>query len=133
MEDIAAYFRRGDRLAQHLGIELLSVEQGSAQARMAVRDEHLNSLGTVHGGAIFALADYAFAAACNSYGTVAVAINVSISYVQAVTGGTLIAEALETSRNPRLATYTVRVTDEPGQLVAIFQGMAYRKKDPLPM
>ena len=133
MEDIAAYFRKGDRLAKHLGIELMQVGEGSALARMVVGDQHLNSLGTVHGGAIFSLADYAFAAACNSYGTVAVAINVSISYVQAVTGGTLYADALETSRNPRLATYTVRVTDEPGQLVAIFQGMAYRKKDPLPM
>jgi acyl-CoA thioesterase len=87
----------------------------------------------VQGGAIFTLADFAFAAASNSYGTVAVAINVSISFLKATSSGVLVAEAKETSRNPRLGTYTVDVRDESGDLVATFQGMVYRKKDPLPV
>jgi len=131
MEDIIAYFKR-DRFAELVGIELLEVSEGRAVARLAIQERHLNTIRTVHGGTIFALADLAFAAASNSYGTVAVGINVSISYVKAATGGVLTAEARETSLNPRLATYTVDVKDEQGDIVAIFQGMVYRKKDPLP-
>lgn len=131
MEDIKAYFKR-DRFAELVGIELVEVAEGKSVARLAIQEHHLNSIRTVHGGAIFALADFAFAVASNSHGTVAVGINVSISYVKAVTAGVLTAEARETSRNPRLATYTVEVRDEGGDLVAIFQGMVYRKKDPLP-
>jgi len=131
MEDIIAYFKR-DRFAELVGIELLEVSEGRAKARLVIQEHHLNTISTVHGGTIFALADLAFAAASNSYGTVAVGINVSISYVKAATGGVLTAEARETSLNPRLATYTVDVKDEQGDIVAIFQGMVYRKKDPLP-
>jgi len=131
MEDIIAYFKR-DRFAELVGIELLEVSEGRAVARLVIQECHLNTIRTVHGGTIFALADLAFAAASNSYGTVAVGINVSISYVKAATGGVLTAEARETSLNPRLATYTVDVKDEQGDIVAIFQGMVYRKKDPLP-
>jgi acyl-CoA thioesterase len=132
MEDIAAYFKR-DRFAELVGIELLEVAKGKAKAMLTIQERHLNTIRTVHGGAIFALADLAFAAASNSYGSVAVGINVSISYVKAATGGVLIAEAREVSLNPKLATYTVDVKDEEGDIVAIFQGMVYRKKDPLPI
>jgi len=66
----------------------------------------------VHGGAIFTLADLAFAAASNSHGTVAVAINASIWFVTAAREGTLYAEAKEVSRNPKLATYSIQVTDD---------------------
>lgn len=133
LQQIAEFIRREDRLGQHLGIELLEVSEGHATARLHIQKHHLNGVGIVHGGTIFALADVAFAAASNSHGTVAVAINVSISYVKAATGGMLSAEAHETSLNPRLATYTVDIKDEQGDLVAIFQGMVYRKRDPLPL
>jgi len=131
MEDIIAYFTR-DRFAELVGIERLEVSEGRAVARLAIQERHLNTIRTVHGGAIFALADLAFAAASNSYGTVAVGINVSISYMKAATDGVLTAEAREVSANSRLAAYTVEVKNEQGELVAIFQGMVYRKKDPLP-
>ena len=131
MEHIKEFFSSRDRYAAHSGIELLEVGQGRATTRMAIGDEHMNGANTVHGGAIFTLADLAFAAACNSYGTVAMAINVSISYVKAATSGVLTAEAEEVACHPRLGSYTVRVRDEEGDLVAIFQGMAYRKKDRL--
>ena len=93
---------------------------------------HRNRLGTVHGGTIFALADTVFAAASNSHGRVAVAINAGISYVKAATRGTLSAEAIETSLGPKLATYRVEVRDDAKALVAIFEGMVYRKKDTIP-
>ncbi len=88
----------------------------------------MNSHKTVHGGAIFTLADLAFAVASNSHGTIAASINANISYIKAATTGTLIAEAKEVAINPKLATYTIHVTDDAGDIIAIFQGMVYRKK-----
>ena len=128
-EDAIKKFFKGDRLAEYLGIELIEVSMGGAIARMEVRDEHLNGISTVHGGAIFTLADFAFAVAANSHGRVTVAINVSISFMKAATRGTLTATAREISLNPKIATYTVNICDDEGVLIAIFQGLAYRKRD----
>jgi len=132
MEKIKKVFEK-DRFAKYVGIELVEVGEGRAKAKMKINEHHLNSIGIVQGGAIFTLADLAFAAASNSHGNVAVAINVSISYVKAVSEGTLIAEAEEVSLNPKLATYTVYVKDENNDTIAIFQGMVYRKKESLPI
>ena len=129
-EKIRLYFEQ-DLYAQRSGIDLLELREGYAKAAMKVEPYHLNAVGTVQGGAIFTLADLAFAAACNSHGTVAVAINVNISFVKAATRGTLVAEAKEVSRNPKLGSYTIHVTDDAGEIVAVFQGLAYRKKDSL--
>ena len=124
-------FVANDRYARHLGIEMLEYSEGKARARMEIRPHHLNSAGTLHGGAIFSLADAVFSAASNSHGTLAVAINVSISYFRAVKSGTLMAGAEEVSLNPKLATYLIRVEDEKGDAIALFQGTVYRKKEKL--
>jgi acyl-CoA thioesterase len=116
-----------DRYARHLGVEIVECGEGAARAKLELRENHLNSVNTVHGGAIFSLADSAFSAASNSHGTVAVAIQVSISYFKAVSTGTIYAEAKEVSRNPKLATYLIEVTDDGGSLLALFQGTVYRK------
>lgn len=121
-----------DRFAVHSGAELTDVSPGRATARMEIRDHHLNAAGVVHGGAIFTLADFASAMASNSHGPLAVAINASISFLKAARGGALIADARQVSINAKLASYTVDVTDDEGDLVATFQGMVYRKTDPLP-
>ncbi len=126
---LAETFIARDRFARDMGIELVAVSAGRATARLKVTDAHHNGLGITQGGAVFTLADLAFAAASNSHGTVAVAINASISFLKATAGGVLTAQAEEVTANPKLATYTVRVTDETGDVVAIFQGMVYRKKD----
>lgn len=118
-----------DRFAARNQVELLTVAPGHATAAMVVEPHHLNGVDTVQGGAIFTLADFAFAAAANSHGTVAVAINVSITFMKAVRGGRLLAEAREVSRNPKLGWYTVEVRNEAGELVALFQGMTYGKRD----
>ena len=124
---------KNDRYAELSNAEILSVSPGTARAKMTLRAHHLNGLKTVHGGAIFTLADFAFAAACNSHGTMAVALNASITFMKAATTGTLWAEARELTRNFKVATYTVEVKDDAGDLVALFQGLAYRKKDKLPV
>ncbi|HUI08272.1 MAG TPA: PaaI family thioesterase [Verrucomicrobiae bacterium] len=127
MENIEQFFTR-DQYAKHSGIELLSVSPGHAVAQMAIHPHHLNAVGSVQGGAIFTLADFAFAAASNAHGKLAVAINVSITYMKAVSSGRLRAEAREVSVNPKLGSYTVNITDEHNALVAIFQGLVYRKE-----
>ena len=129
LPDIQAFFQDHDKLGQHLGIDILEVRSGWAKTRMEIRPEHLNGVNVVHGGAIFTLADVAFAACCNSHGTVAVAINVNISFVKAARGPVLYAEAREVNRNPKLSNCSIRITDEEGELIAIFEGLAYRKKD----
>ncbi len=118
-----------DHFAKHIDVEMMEYGPGRARARMAVAKRHLNSAGTVHGGAIFSLADAVFSVASNSHGTLALAINVSISFFRAVTGGTLYAEGREVSINPRLATYLIDVKDQDGNAIALFQGTVYRKKD----
>lgn len=128
MTDVKAFFGR-DRFAAYCGIELLDVSQGSAKAKMDIKEHHLNGLGTVHGGAIFTLADLTFAAACNSHGTVAVGVNANIYYVKAVASGTLYADAKETSLGGKIATYSIDITGDKGELIATFQGLAYRKKE----
>ncbi|AEG17913.1 phenylacetic acid degradation-related protein [Methanobacterium paludis] len=127
-EQIRKFFKK-DRFAKSLGIKLLEISEGGAKTKMEINDEHLNGIGTVHGGALFTLADFTFAVAANSHGRVTVAINVNISYMKAVSRGTLTAEAREISLNPKLATYTIDITDEDGELIAIFQGLAYRKRE----
>jgi acyl-CoA thioesterase len=132
MESLLRFFKN-DRFAEHANIELLSVVPGQARAKMTLHPHHLNGYGTVQGGAIFTLADFAFAAASNSHGNVAVAINVSITFMKAGQTGTLWAEAREVSRNFKLGSYTVEVKDDQGELVALFQGLAYRKSEKIPV
>ena len=129
--DIVKKFIEKDNFAKHLGVEVLDYSPGKAKARMALKDHHLNSAGTVHGGAIFALADAVFSVASNSHGTLAMAINVSISFFKAIKTGALIASAEEVSINPKLATYLITVQDEAGNKIALFQGTVYRKKESL--
>ncbi|MDW7733465.1 MAG: PaaI family thioesterase [Methanolobus sp.] len=130
MDRIQKYFEQ-ENFGKNSGMSLTEVSKGYAKVEMKIEKRHLNVLGTVHGGAIFTLADMAFAAASNSYGTVAVAINCDISFVKAVGEGYLFAEAKETSINPKISTYVVNVTNENEDTIAIFNGMAYRKKDAL--
>jgi acyl-CoA thioesterase len=131
MKEIMQFFAAEDLFARHNGIELLEVGPGWAKTRMRIEPYHFNGARTVHGGALFTLADFAFAVASNSHGTLAMGINVSISFVKAATSGTLYAEAREQTRNSRLASYSVQITDDDKAVVAIFQGMVYRKKEPI--
>ena len=116
-----------DKFARLVGIRLLDVTKSHAKAELDISEHHLNGLGMVHGGAIFALADLVFAAAVNSHGIDAVAITIHVSYFKAVRKGKLMAEAKEISLNRKLATYDIRVMDDHGDQVAAFIGTAYRR------
>ena len=128
MEKIKEFFKK-DKFAEYVGIKLLEVEKGRARTKIEINENHLNGIGTVHGGVLFTLADFTFAVAANSYGNVTVAINANISFMKAVKSGFLFAEAREISRNPKISTYTIDITSEDDELIAIFQGMAYSKRE----
>lgn len=117
-----------DPFCATLGIDLVALEPGYAEARLTVTDDLLNFHGTPHGGALYSLADAAFAAASNSHGDTAVALETNISYLAAIESGTtLTATAEETHKTERTAEYEVVVTanEEEGR-VATFRGRVYR-------
>jgi acyl-CoA thioesterase len=124
-------FVKNDRFASLVGIELVDAGEGWATTKLEIREEHLNAVGIAHGGAIFSLADIAFAAASNSYGNIAVAINADISFFKASGKGVLFAEAREISRNSRLATYNISIKNAAAEVIASFRGTVYRKEKTL--
>ena len=126
-------FFGGDRFAALAGVELLDVAPGRSTARLTVAPHHLNSVGIVQGGAIFTLADFAFAAACNAAGQAAVAVAMNLSCLKPTTAGVLVAEAVEISRSRRISVCTVRVVNQDDALVALFQGTASIRDDRLPV
>ena len=128
MDKIKAFLTENDLFVRHAGIELVEMKEGYARAEMSVKEYHLNGARMVHGGAIFTLADFAFAAAANSHGRMAIGIHASVDYIRPVNSGTLFAEAQELSLNHTLGNYNVHVYDDTKELVAIFHGTAYRKK-----
>lgn len=116
-----------DDASRMFGIELLDYGPGWARARLTVRDEMLNGHGICHGGVIFALADTAFACACNSWGPVTVAAGADIVFVAPARGGdTLTAEGRVRARYGRNGVYDVTVT-RGGELVAEFRGRSHER------
>jgi acyl-CoA thioesterase len=100
----------GDRASQALGMEIVEVGPGRATLRMVVREDMVNGHGMGHGGLTFALADSAFAFACNSYGPVTVAARAEIRFLQPTRAGEeLVATAVERSRDDRDGVYDVTV------------------------
>lgn len=117
---------RRDSFAASLGIECVGGGPGLACVRMAVREEHLNFMGTCHGGAIFALADTAFGLASNSHGAAAAGIDAHMTYHLPVKlGDVLTATATEVSRSRKLAVYRIDVTRGDGALTSAFTGTVY--------
>ncbi len=120
-------------LGRYLGTKLEEVAPGRAKVSMVCRPDMLNILGMVHGAAVFALMDEAFQAACNSYGRVAVALNLSITFHAAPqVGEKLTATAREVHAGRRTATYAIEARAPGERLLATCQALAYRKDQPLP-
>ncbi len=111
-----------DRASQGMGMELLETGDGSALVRMTVTAAMINGHGTAHGGFIFALADTAFACACNSHGTVTVAAGADIAFTApAREGDVLTASARERTRFGRSGIYDVTVL-RGSAVIAEFRG-----------
>lgn len=128
MEQELLEFFKKDRFAVNAGAELLEIKEGYGRARMLITPEHLNGGGVCQGGAIFTLADLAFAAAVNSHGVLTFSTSSNITYFKSVSQGYIYAEAREIVNHHRMPYAEVRVTDEAGELVAIFTSSGYRKQ-----
>lgn len=116
-----------DALARYLGIKLIDMQPGYARAVMEVKQELLNGVEVTHGGAIFSLADVVFAAASNSHGPVALALNVNIHFIKATRlGAVLTATAREESVTRKTGVYRLEVRNELDDLVALAEGLVYR-------
>jgi acyl-CoA thioesterase len=114
------------------GMRLVELTPGYAKTAMKIEDRHMNNVGTVHGGAIFTLAAFAFGAAAKTAGRTAFGVSTSLSFAKAARSGVLYAEANVVASSRRVSTSTVRVTDDQGQLIAVFQGTAYVTDTPFP-
>lgn len=112
-----------DRASKEMGLELGEVTPGEASVHLTVRPEMLNGHGVCHGGLIFAMADTAFAFACNSLNRQAVAMHCSISFIEKVSAGArLTAHAAGRAVYGRNGIFDVTVTNDQGVKVAEFRG-----------
>lgn len=129
-EKIDDYIQQ-DPFAQSLGANVEIIEPGHSRVTLTIRDDMVNFHGITHGGVIFSLGDMAFAAASNSRGQTAVALNVGINFLKATKpGDRLVAEAIEQSESGPMALYDITIKDEKtGELVAKSQDLVYRKKE----
>jgi acyl-CoA thioesterase len=127
MNALKVFFLK-DRFAVLAGAELMEIREGYAKARMKVTDHHLNGGDVCQGGALFTLADLAFAAAVNSHLTLTFSTSSQITFIRPVASGYVYAEAVEIVNHKRMPFAEVRITDEEGQLVAVFSSSGYRKQ-----
>jgi acyl-CoA thioesterase len=126
-ERVAQGMLAQDAMSRALGITIVEIRPGYARLKMTVRPDMENSHSICHGGAIFTLADSAFAFACNSYNRSTVAAGGSIEFVTpARIEDELTAEATERALPGRLGLYDVAVTNQSGQPIAFFRGRSYR-------
>jgi len=123
---------RGDPYCRLLGIELVELRPGYSRVRLKVTEDMMNFHGVAHGGLILSLADAAFAAASNSHNKVAVALNININYRRPVAAGEeLEAEAVEESLGKTTGLYRMMVRNAQGDLVALCEGLVYRRDEPV--
>ena len=122
----------GDTAARALGVTVSSVAPGTVTAHMTIRSAMLNGHGSAHGAALFAVADIAFAMACNSHGHPAVGRSCSIEFLApAFAGEAVTATAVERAVVGRSGIYDVSVTrDADGRLLAELRGHSRRPAGP---
>ena len=118
-----------DPFSRWMGMELVSVGEGTCTLRMRVRAEMLNGFGVAHGGITFSLADSTFAFACNSSGRHTVSIHCTVEHVAPVFGNDVLsASGSEDNLGNSISNYSIQVTKQDGSAVAFFRGVAFRKK-----
>ena len=123
-----------EALPRTLNISLVSLDTGTSAVEMVYKPEIMSNIyDKAHGGAIFALIDEAFETAGQTHGTIAVALNVNVTYLASPESGSkLRAEAHEVSRTKKTATYDIKVYGPDRKLIATCQALAYRTGKPIP-
>ncbi len=124
-QDVARAMYARDGLAHSLNITVSVLQAGHCRARMVIRDDMVNIHGLCHDGMTFTLAGTAFTYASHSENNAAVTSAATITFLRpARVGETLTAECVERARQHKTGVFDVSVTDEGGQVVAIFQGLS---------
>ena len=121
--------------AQAMGMELTGLSDGCSTVEMTYDPERMDNIyQRAHGGAVFALIDEAFETAAQTDGTIAVALNVSVTYVSSpAPGARLTCRATRMTATKRTASYDIRVTEAGGRrLIATCQALAFRTGKPVP-
>ena len=130
-----AIFRQVQKepFANKFGLRLADLGSGYSKVEMDLAPDMENLFGMTHGGALFALIDEAFETASNSHGTIAVALNMNLTYIAPPSKGErLQAEAREVNRTNRTALYDIKVLDSQTRLIATCQALVYRTGKPIP-
>ena len=117
-----------------MGIQLKELDDGYSLVEMQYEPEKMNNIyARAHGGAIFALIDEAFETAGQTDGTIAVALNVNVTYVSSPKSGVrLHGEAKRVSQTKRTASYEIKIMDQDGHLISTCNALAYRTGKPIP-
>jgi acyl-CoA thioesterase len=125
---------RREPFARLLGLELLDLEDGYSRVGMVYDPARQDNIyARAHGGVLFGLIDEAFETAGQTDGTVAVALNVNVTYIASPEpGDRLHAEARRVAQTKKTANYDIKVTDSSGRLIAVCQALAYRTGKPIP-
>ena len=128
-EDTARAMWQRDAVSKALGMRLDEIGPGRAVMQMRVRADMLNGHGTCHGGVVFSLADSCFGFACNSHGRLSVAAGCQIDYLAPTREGELLrAVGEERTRSGRTGVYDVTVSNEAGEIKALFRGKSHAIK-----
>ncbi|MFB3884347.1 MAG: PaaI family thioesterase [Thermodesulfobacteriota bacterium] len=119
--------------ARKFGLKLVGLDDGYSKVEMTFTHDMENIFGMAHGGTLFAIIDEAFETSSNSHGTIAVALNMNITYISAPAKGCkLVAESKEISLTNKTANYDIKVYDDENKLIASCQALVYRTGKPLP-
>ncbi len=124
---VVIHMMEHDLFSQWLGIEVMEIKEGYSKLKMTVRKEMINGFGIVHGGIAFALADSAFAFACNNRNNLSVALDTAINFTRPVhVGDELTAETKELHNGKSTGLYHITITNQKDHVVAVFKGTCFR-------
>lgn len=131
-EEVVAYMLENDAFSRWLGLEIKEIRAGYVCLQGKIRPEMMNGIGTLHGGVTFAMADSAFAFACNMDNRKSVALDLSISFTHAGYQGdvfTVVCQEINSTRKTGL--YEVKIHNQNNQLIALFKATTYRLDVPV--
>ena len=129
--EIIDYLNKYDRFAASTGVQVVEMGDGFARAEMTVAEKRLNGAQVCQGGAIFTLADLAFAAAVNSGGVMTVGTTNNITFIRSAVEGDRLTAVARVEDHHKLPFCEIKVTNQRGELVCMVTGSAYRRRQPL--
>lgn len=123
-----------ETFARELNMKLVELKDGHSVVEMIYNPEKMNNMHELaHGGALFGLMDEAFEMACHTKGTIAVALNINVTFVSSPKpGAKLRAEANQVSETRKTASFDIKITDQQGNIITTCQALAYQTGKPLP-